>query len=98
MDKIYKPYYNLFFIALFIAVLGILMITSETYTESGLFYVSRQVTFILIGILFIITGAHIDIVKWLYKSSKLLYVLCILPDINSLLLLPTHIFHLNTYE
>ena len=55
MDKIYKPYYNLFFIALFIAVLGILMITSATYTESGLFYVSRQATFILIGILFIIT-------------------------------------------
>ena len=78
MDKIYKPYYNLFFITVFIAVLGILMITSATYTESGLFYVSRQVTFILIGILFIITGAHIDIVKWLYKSSKLLYVLCIL--------------------
>lgn len=78
MDKIYKPYYNLFFITVFIAVLGILMITSATYTESGLFYVSRQVTFILIGILFMITGAHIDIVKWLYKSSKFLYVLCIL--------------------
>ena len=65
--EIYKPYYNMFFISICIAVLGILMITSATYTESGLFYVSRQVIFVLIGIMFMIVGAHIDIAKGLYK-------------------------------
>lgn len=47
--EIYKPYYNMFFISICIAVLGILMITSATYTESGLFYVSRQVILIHIA-------------------------------------------------
>lgn len=76
--EIYKPYYNIFFISICIAVLGILMITSATYTESGLFYVSRQVIFVLIGIMFMIVGAHIDIAKGLYKLSKFLYVTAIM--------------------
>lgn len=76
--EIYKPYYNMFFISICIAVLGILMITSATYTESGLFYVSRQVIFVLIGIMFMIVGAHIDIAKGLYKLSKFLYVTAIM--------------------
>lgn len=54
------------------------MITSATYTESGLFYVSRQVIFVLIGIMFMIVGAHIDIAKGLYKLSKFLYVTAIM--------------------
>lgn len=43
-----------------------------------LFYVSRQVIFVLIGIMFMIVGAHIDIAKGLYKLSKFLYVTAIM--------------------
>lgn len=78
LAEIYKPYYNLLFISICIATLGILLITTATYAESGMFYVSRQVVFVLIGIMFMIAGAHMDIAKVLYKLSKLLYATAIL--------------------
>lgn len=85
IDIIEKDYYNLYFIAICIASMSILMITSATYIEYGMFYVLRQIAFILVGVVLMVFGAHFNISKFLYRHSKAVYILSII----SLLLLKT---------
>lgn len=85
IDIIEKDYYNLYFIAICIASMSILMITSATYIEYGMFYVLRQIAFILVGVVFMVFAAHFNILKFLYRHSKAVYILSII----SLLLLKT---------
>ena len=85
IDIIEKDYYNLYFIAICIASMSILMITSATYIEYGMFYVLRHIAFILVGVVLMVFGVHFNILKFLYKHSKAVYILSII----SLLLLKT---------
>lgn len=65
-DTVEKDYYKLYFISICIAGMSILMITSATYSESGMFYVSRQLIFILVGVMLMVIGAHFNILIFLF--------------------------------
>ena len=77
-DTVEKDYYKLYFISICIAGMSILMITSATYSESGMFYVSRQLIFILVGVMLMVIGAHFNILIFLFKHSKAVYIIAVI--------------------
>ncbi len=74
VDKLHD---KLFFISICIAALGILMITSATYADSGMYYVKRQIIFVAAGAAIMIFGAHMDLPKLLYQHTNALYVIVV---------------------
>lgn len=92
IDTIEKDYYKLYFISICISCFSILMITSATYIESGIFFVSRQLIFIMIGVIFMIISAHLNILKFLSGYPRLVYVfaICLLLLLKSPLGVSSH--------
>lgn len=74
MEGMEKPHYQLFFISICIAVVGILMIMSATYAKSGMYYAGRQALFVLIGIGVVALGTRFSMSKILYRCAKGFYV------------------------
>lgn len=78
MDGYEKIYYKLFFVTICISMLGLLMVASVTYSEKGAYYVSRQLIFILLGFVMMVTAAYIDFPRIIYRFSKFIYAVGIL--------------------
>lgn len=74
MKHFYRVHYVIFFITVCIASLGLLMIESATYTNSGTYFLKRQLVIVVGGCVMMIVAAYVDVSAILYKLAKPLYV------------------------
>lgn len=74
MKHFYRVHYVIFFITVCIASLGLLMIEAATYTNSGTYFLKRQLVIVVGGCVMMIVAAYVDVSAILYKLAKPLYV------------------------